>query len=149
MKTGRSQQKNRMKPPTALRRLRLITPRADGTLKLLNPLRECVVIERPLKGEDLQRVLTAGLKLLEKGKCGGTDKWPAARTELLPHIGNFAPILVEVGHTQPIAKVWQVIELARRLAFDESRFERTAFLELASVLASEARTFQKRRQQLR
>jgi hypothetical protein len=123
----------------ALRRLRLITPRTDGTLKLLNPLRECVVIERPLnKTPDLERVLSAGLKLLEKGNYFGTDKWPAARSELLPHIGNFAPILVEAGRTQPIAKVGQAIEPARRLALDESRFERAAFLELAKVLRPRA-----------
>ena len=118
----------------ALRRLRLVTPRADGRLKLLNPLRECIVIERPLKNPELERVLSAGLKLLEKGKYAGTDKWPSARTELLPHIGNFAPILVEAGRTQPVAKVFPVIEPARRLALNESRFEQAAFLELASVL---------------
>jgi hypothetical protein len=122
----------------ALRRLRLITPRADGSIKLLNPLRECVVIERPLKNPDLERVLSAGLKLLEKGKYSGTDKWPAARAELLPHICNFAPILVEAGRTQPIAKVLQAIEPARQLALDDSRFEQTAFLELASVLRTRA-----------
>jgi hypothetical protein len=121
-----------------LRRLRLIAPRADGSLKLLNPLRECVVIERPLKNPDLERVLSAGLKLLEKGKYSGTDKWPAARAELLPHICNFAPILVEAGRTQPIAKVLQAIEPARQLALDDSRFEQTAFLELASVLRTRA-----------
>jgi tetratricopeptide (TPR) repeat protein len=117
-----------------LRRLRLIAPRADGSLKLLNPLRECVVIERPLKNPDLERVLSAGLKLLEKGKYYGTDKWPAVKDELLPHIGNFAPILVKAGRTQPVARVLQVIEPAQKLAFDESRFEQTAFPELASIL---------------
>ena len=122
----------------ALRRLRLITPRADGSLKLLNPLRECVVIECPLKDADLERVLSAGLKLLEKGKYAGTDKWPAARAELLPHIGNFAPILVEAGRTQPVAKVLELIEPARRLSLQESRFEQVAFLELASVLRTRA-----------
>jgi tetratricopeptide (TPR) repeat protein len=122
----------------ALRRLRLLTPRADGSLKLLNPLRECVVIERPLKNPHLERVLRAGLKLLEKGKYIGTDKWPAARAGLLPHIGNFAPILVAAGRTQPVAKVSPVIEPARKLAFNESRFEQTAFLKLASVLRMRA-----------
>ena len=119
----------------ALRRLRLVTPRADGSLKLLNPLRECVVIERlPLKNPDLERVLSAGLKLLEKGKYYATDKWPEAKAGLLAHICNFAPILVEAGRTQPIAKVGPLIEPAGRLAFNESRFEQTAFLDLALVL---------------
>jgi hypothetical protein len=122
----------------ALRRLRLIAPRADGSLKLLNPLRECVVIERPLKNPNLERVLNAGLKLLEKGKYIGTDKWPVAKAEPLPHIGNFAPILVEAGRTQPVARVLQVIEPARMLAMDEGRFEQTAFLELAKVLRPRA-----------
>jgi tetratricopeptide (TPR) repeat protein len=122
----------------ALRRLRLITPRADESLKLLNPLRECVVIERPLKNPDLERVLSAGLKLLEKGKYVGTDKWPATKAELLPHTGNFAPILVEVGRTQPIVKVGSMIEPARRLAQNDSRFEQGAFLELASKLLTRA-----------
>ncbi len=122
----------------ALRRLRLIPPRADGSLKLLNPLRECVAIERPLKNPDLERVVSAGLKLLEKGKYAGTDKWPATRAELLPHLGNFAPILVEAGRTQPVANIGQVIAPAQNLAFDESRFEQTAFLELASILRRRA-----------
>jgi SIR2-like domain/AAA domain len=117
----------------ALRRLRLIPPRADRSLKLLNPLRECVAIECPLKNPDLERVVSAGLKLLEKGKYVGTDKWPAASAELLPHIGNFAPILVEAGRHW-INKVLQVIEPARRLSEHESRFEQAAFLELASLL---------------
>ena len=127
-----------------LRRLRLIAPRADGSLKLLNPLRECVVIERPLKNPDLERVLSAGLKLLEKGKYYGTDKWPAVKDELLPHIGNFAPILVKAGRTQPVARVLQVIEPAQNLAFDESRFEQTAFPELASILRRRAMTNSKK-----
>jgi hypothetical protein len=92
----------------------------------------------PAKNPDLERVLSAGLKLLEKGKYVGTDKWPAARAELLPHIGNFAPILVEAGRTQPIAKVSLAIEPARLLASIESRFEHTAFLKLASVLRARA-----------
>jgi tetratricopeptide (TPR) repeat protein len=117
----------------ALRRLRLIPPRADRSLKLLNPLRECVAIECPLKNPDLERVVSAGLKLLEKGKYVGTDKWPAARAELLPHIGNFAPILVEAGRHW-INKVLQVIEPARRLSERESRFDQAAFLELATLL---------------
>jgi hypothetical protein len=71
----------------ALRRLRLVTPRVDGSLKLLNPLRECVVIERPLKNPDRERVLSAGLKLLEKGNYAGTDKWPTTKAGLLPHVG--------------------------------------------------------------
>jgi Tetratricopeptide repeat len=123
----------------ALRRLRLIPHRADGSLKLLNPLRECVVLERPLnKTQDLERLLSAGLKLLEKGNYIGTDKWPAARAGLLPHIGNFAPILVEAGRRLPAARIGPVIEPARRLAFDESRFERAAFLKLAKVLLPRA-----------
>ncbi len=123
----------------ALRRLRLITPRTDGSLKLLNPLRECVVLERPLqKTPDLERVLSAGLKLLDKGKYFGTDKWPAARSELLPHIGSFAPILGEAGRTQPITKVLQAIGPARQLGLDDNRFEQMAFLELASVLRTRA-----------
>ncbi len=108
----------------ALQRLRLISPRADGSLKLLNPLRECVVIERPLKKTpDLERVLSAGLKLLEKGKCWATDKWPAVRAELLPHIGNFAPILVKAGRTQPVARILQVIGPARRVGHPGEPFE--------------------------
>jgi tetratricopeptide (TPR) repeat protein len=95
-------------------------------------------MERRLRNPDLERVLNAGLKLLEKGKYIGTDKWPAARAELLPHLGNFAPILVEAGRRQPIARVLQAIEPARRLAFDESRFEQTAFPELAAVLCTRA-----------
>jgi hypothetical protein len=121
---------------TALRRLRLVAPRADGSLKLLNPLRERVAIESPLNNPDLERVLSAGLKLLEKGKYVGTDKWPAVGAELLPHTGNFAPILVEADRTLPIDRVLPAIEFARRLAFDDShsRFEQTAFMKLASVL---------------
>jgi tetratricopeptide (TPR) repeat protein len=95
-------------------------------------------MERPLKNPDLERVLNAGLKLLEKGKYIGTDKWPVAKAEPLPHIGNFAPILVEAGRTQPVARVLQVIEPARMLAMDEDRFEQTAFLELAKVLRPRA-----------
>jgi hypothetical protein len=105
----------------ALRRLRLVAPRVDESLKLLNPLREAVVIERPLKSPNLERVLSAGLKLLEQGKYVGTDKWPAARAGLLPHIGNFGPIFIEAGRTQP-----------------KSRFEQTAFLQLTSALRKRA-----------
>jgi hypothetical protein len=46
-----------------LRRLRLVAPRPDGAIKLLNPLREVVSLERPLGGEDLQRVVRTLLGL--------------------------------------------------------------------------------------
>jgi hypothetical protein len=122
----------------ALRRLRLIAPREDGLLKLLNPIREAVIAERPLQNPDLERVLNAGLTLLEKGNHFGTDRWPAVRAELLPHIGNFAPILAVAGQSEPIAKVLRVIQPARLLALNDSRFEQAAFLELASVLSQRA-----------
>ncbi len=119
---------------TALRRLRLIVPRPDGSVKLLNPLRECVIIERPLKSPDLDRVLSAGLKILKKGKFVGTDTWPVVRAELSPHIGNLARFLVEAGRAGPLFEFVPVIELARRISQGESRFEEAAFLHLAEVL---------------
>jgi tetratricopeptide (TPR) repeat protein len=56
------------------------------------------------------------------------------RTELLPHVENLAPILIEAGRSKPINKLTQLLEIARRLAVSESRFEAMAFLQLVSVL---------------
>ena len=117
-----------------LRRLRLVAPRPDGSIKLLNPLREAVSIEKPLKGEELQRVVRAIFKLLEKGKYFGTAKWPAAEAELLPHLRNFTPVLLQAGRNQPIREVRQAIESARLLSMGERRFDQSTFLRLASVL---------------
>ena len=63
-----------------LRRLRLIMPRADGSLRLINPLRECVKLELPLKSPDLDRVVSAGLKLMTKAGRRGTEGLSEDRT---------------------------------------------------------------------
>lgn len=118
----------------SLRRLRLIAPRQDGSIKLLNPLREVVSLERPLGGEELQRVVRTLLKLLEKGKYFGTTKWPSAEAELLPHLRNFTPALLQAGRDRPIKIVRQAIETARALSDSESRFEQSTFTKLAHVM---------------
>ena len=117
-----------------LKRLRLITPRVDGSLRLINPLRECISLEWPLKSPDLERVTSAGLKLLRKADLFGTDKWPAVAAELDPHIGNFAAILIAAGRGEPAAKVDPAIEHARRLASVDNRLAATVFLDLAEAL---------------
>jgi tetratricopeptide (TPR) repeat protein len=118
----------------SLRQLRLIAPRPDGSIKLLNPLREAVSIEKPLRGEELQRVVRAVMKLLEKGKNFGTTGWPAAEAELLPHLRNFAPVLLQAARDQPVRKLRQAIESARLLSASERRFDQTTFLKLALIL---------------
>jgi tetratricopeptide (TPR) repeat protein len=117
-----------------LRRLRLITPRVDGSLRLINPLRECISLEWPLKSPDLERVVSAGLKLLRKADLFGTEKWPAAAVELGPHIGNFAAILIAAGRGEPLAKVMPTIETARLLSGEDNRLAATLFLDLAEAL---------------
>ena len=116
----------------SLRQLRLIAPRPDGSIKLLNPLREAVSIEKPLRGEALQRVVRAVMKLLEKGKNFGTTGWPAAEAEL--HLRNFAPVLLQAARDQPVRKLRQAIESARLLSASERRFDQTTFLKLALIL---------------
>jgi tetratricopeptide (TPR) repeat protein len=117
-----------------LRRLRLIMPRADGSLRLINPLRECIRLEWPLKSPDLERVTSAGLKLLRKAELFGTDQWPEAKAELDPHIDNFAAILIAAGRGEPAAKLEPAIEHARRLASEDNRLAATIFLDLAEAL---------------
>ncbi|HEY8125074.1 MAG TPA: SIR2 family protein [Methylocystis sp.] len=118
----------------ALRRLRLVGPRLDGAIRLLNPIREAVRLELPIMDGDLQRVIQVELKLLEKGKYFGTELWPEAKRVLEPHLTNITTVLVECGRNQSIASINRAIEFARRLASGEKRFDFHAFVKLASVL---------------
>lgn len=118
----------------ALRHLRLVGPRPDGAIRLLNPLREAARLETPIGEGDLNRVIRVELKLLEKGKYFGTALWPQAQHALQPHLRNVATVLVECGRKHSLASLDQAIEFARRLALDEKRFDFHAFVKLAAVL---------------
>ena len=100
---------------------------------MINPLRECIRLEWPLKDPDLERVVSAGLKLLRKADLFGTDKWPAAAAELGPHIGNFPPILLAAGRSEPAAKFAPAIEHAAVLSSENNRLAATMFLDLAEA----------------
>lgn len=118
----------------ALRRLRLVGPRLDGAIRLLNPIREAVRLEIPIMDGDRQRVIRVELKLLEKGNYFGTELWPEAKRALEPHLTNITTVLVECGRNQSIVSINRAIEFARRLASGEKRFDFNAFVKLASVL---------------
>jgi SIR2-like domain/Tetratricopeptide repeat/AAA domain len=113
-----------------LRRLRLVMPRPDGSIRLINPLRECVRLELPLKSPDLDRVVTAGLKLMTKAGRHRTE----SRPEVQFHLGNFAEILTAVPRVRSMTKVKDALESARVLTTDASRMTPNAFLDLAKFL---------------
>ena len=115
-----------------LHRLQLIMPRADGSLRLINPLRECVKLELPLKSPDLDRVVSAGLKLMTKAGRRGTESLPKSEAQI--HLGNFAEILTAVPLVASMAKVKTAVESARVLATDASRMAPNAFVDLAKFL---------------
>ena len=117
-----------------LRRLRLIMPRADGSLRLINPLRECVKLELPLKSPDLDRVVSAGLKLMTKAGRRGTASLPEGDSEAQFHLGNFPEILTAVPLVASMAKVKTAVESARVLTTDASRMAPNAFVDLAKFL---------------
>jgi len=117
-----------------LRRLRLIMPRPDGSLRLINPLRECVRLELPLKSPDLDRVVTAGLKLMTKAGRHRTESQPEVQSEVQFHLGNFAEILTAVPRVRSMTKVKDALEFARVLTTDASRMAPNAFLDLAKFL---------------
>ena len=109
-------------------------PRADGSLRLINPLRECVRLELPLKSPDLNRVVSAGLKLLSKAGRYGTGGWPEVESELRFQVVNLVEILTMAPRVEPIAKLMSVIECARLLTVDDNRIAPSAFVELARNL---------------
>jgi len=115
-----------------LRRLRLIMPRADGSLRLINPLRECVKLELPLKNPDLDRVVSAGLKLMAKAGRRGAESLPESEAQF--HLGNFPEILTAVPLVGSMAKVKSAVESARALTTDASRMAPNAFVDLAKFL---------------
>ena len=117
-----------------IRRLRLIMPRPDGSLRLINPLRECVRLELPLKDPDLGRVVSAGLKLMMKAGRQGTKSRPEVESEVQFHLSNFAEILTAVPRVRSMAKVKEAVEFARVLTTDASRMTPNAFLDLAKFL---------------
>jgi tetratricopeptide (TPR) repeat protein len=115
-----------------LRRLRLIIPRPDGSLRLINPLRECVRLELPLKSPDLERVVNAGLKLFTKAGRHGTGSGAKVEPEVQFHLGNFTEILTAVPGVASLAKVKAAVESARILT--ANRMAPNAFIDLANFL---------------
>lgn len=80
---------------SVLHMLKLIEPRLDGRLRLLNPIREAIKLDLPILRKDRRRLHRLYLEIAQRGHSMGTKRWSAVNSDFEREKDNLDPVCVD------------------------------------------------------
>ena len=119
-----------------LRQLRLIPSRQDGRLKVLNPLREALALEKPLLSGDRSRVLEAGFDILKISNFFGTRDWPEKEVKFLSYSGNIKTFISQLAKEKNIRDILEILEHIRLVTITDRNIDAADWITISNDFKS-------------